>query len=78
MLNAKDTAVHYCKYIRLRVKRGGETHSPMRQSNLQLQNETALMSCRIRAVEHDRKSVWLDWLTHNMVSKIESCELHKS
>jgi len=24
----------------------------LRQSNLQLQNQTALMSCRIRAVEH--------------------------
>jgi len=47
-----------------------KTHSPMRQSNLQLQNETALMSRRIRAVEH-RKS-GLDWLTHNPVWKIES------
>ena len=28
----------------------------MRQCNLQLQNEAALMSCRLRAVEH-RKSV---------------------
>ena len=29
-----------------------KTRSPLRQSNLLLQNEAALMSCRIRAVEH--------------------------
>jgi len=34
----------------------GKTHSSLRPSNLQLQNEAALMSCRIRAVEH-RKCV---------------------
>ena len=33
-------------------KPGSKTHSSLRQSNLQLQNEAALMSCRIRAVEH--------------------------
>ena len=48
--------VHYRKNIRLRVKTGGETHSSLRKSNLQLQNETAQMPCRIRAVEH-RKCV---------------------
>ena len=34
------------------LKQGRKTHSPLRQSNLHLQNETALMSRRIRAVEH--------------------------
>jgi len=34
------------------LKQGSKTHSSLRQSNLQLQNEDALMSCRIRAVEH--------------------------
>ena len=34
------------------LKQGIKTHSSLRQSNLQLQNEAALMSCRIRAVEH--------------------------
>jgi len=29
-----------------------KTHSSLRQSNLQRQNEAAVMSCRIRAVEH--------------------------
>jgi len=33
------------------LKQGSKTHSSLRQSNLQLQNEAALMSCRIRAVE---------------------------
>jgi len=29
------------------LKQGSKTHSTLRQSNLQLQNEAALMSCRI-------------------------------
>jgi len=36
------------------LKWGSETHSPLRQSNLQLQNEAALTSRQIRAVEHRR------------------------
>jgi len=34
------------------LKQGSKTRSSLRQSNLQVQNEAALMSCRIRAVEH--------------------------
>jgi len=34
------------------LKQGSKTHSSLRQSNLQLRNVAALMSCRIRAVEH--------------------------
>jgi len=34
------------------LKQGRKTHSSLRKSNLQLQNEAALMSCRIRAVVH--------------------------
>jgi len=34
------------------LKQGSKTYSSLRQSNLQLQNQAALMSCRIRAVEH--------------------------
>ena len=34
------------------LKQGSKTHSSLRQSNLQLQNEAAMMSCRIWAVEH--------------------------
>jgi len=37
------------------LKQGSKAHSSMHQSNLQLQIEAAVMSCRIRAVEH-RKS----------------------
>ena len=33
-------------------KHGSKTHSSVRQCNLQHRNEAALMSCRIRAVEH--------------------------
>jgi len=38
------------------LKQGSKTHSSLRPSNLQLQNDAALMPCRIRAVEH-RKCV---------------------
>ena len=41
------------------LKQGSETHSPLRQSNLQLQNEAALRSRQIRAVEHWRYAVGL-------------------
>ena len=34
------------------LKQGSKTRSSMRQSNLQLQNQAALMSRRIRAIEH--------------------------
>jgi len=34
------------------LKHWSKTHSSLRQSNLQQQNPAALMSCRIRAVEH--------------------------
>jgi len=34
------------------LKQGSKTHSSLRQSNLQRQNEAALMYCQIRAVEH--------------------------
>jgi len=34
------------------LKQESKRHSSLHQSNLKLQNEAALMSCRIRAVEH--------------------------
>jgi len=34
------------------LKQGSTTHSSIRQNNLLRKNEAALMSCRIRAVEH--------------------------
>ena len=48
---AKISAVRNCKNIST-LKQGSTTHSSIRQSNLQRKNEAALMSCRIRAVEH--------------------------
>jgi len=56
----------------LRVEKGGKPHKSLRQSNLQLQNEAALMCRRIRTVEHT-VGVRLDWLMHTPVCKIESC-----
>jgi len=36
-------------------KQGSKTHSSLRPSNSPLQNDAALMSCRIRAVEHRKR-----------------------
>ena len=48
-----DTAVRKLQKISGgALKQGSKTHSSIRQSNLQRKNEAALMSCRIRAVEH--------------------------
>ena len=41
------------------LKQGGETHSSLRQSKLQLQNQAALRSRHIRAVEHWRRAAGL-------------------
>jgi len=41
------------------LKQGSRTHSSIRQCNLQLQNEAAPMSCRIRAVEHRKSAAGL-------------------
>ena len=42
------------KISRCALKRGSKTRSSPRPSNLQLQNEAALISCRIRAAEHKK------------------------
>jgi len=41
------------------LKQGSKTRSSLRQSNLQLQNEAVLMSCRIQAVEHRKRAAGL-------------------
>ena len=41
------------------LKQVSETHSSLRQSNLQLQNHAARRSRQIRAVEHWRCAAWL-------------------
>ena len=44
--------VCHCTEYKLSVLQGSKTHSSLRQSNLQLQNQAAWMSRQIRAVEH--------------------------
>jgi len=51
-LNATTQQFITAKLSGCALKQGSETNSSVRQSNSQLQNEAALMSCRIRAVEH--------------------------
>jgi len=56
------------------LKQGSKTHLSLRQSNFQLQNETVLMSCRIRAVEHRKCAAGLAGAAaRTPVCKIESC-----
>ena len=68
-LNATTQEFITAKMSGCALKQGSKTLS-LRQSNLQLQNEAALMSCRIREVI--MKSVRLDWLEHTPVWKMES------
>ena len=51
-LNATTLQFITAKISGCKLKQGSKTQSALRQSNLQLQNEAALMSCRIWAVEH--------------------------
>jgi len=57
------------------LKQGNKTHSSLRQNNLPLQSEAALMSCRIRAVEHKKYVAGL--YDVHPVCKIQS-KLHKN
>ena len=50
-LNATTQQLITAKISGCALNQGSKTHSSLRQCNLQLQNETALMSCPIRAVE---------------------------
>ena len=53
--NARNAAIQQfitAKISGCALKQESKTRSSLSQSNLQLQNEAALMSCRIRAVEH--------------------------
>jgi len=54
------------------LKQASKTHSSLRPSNLPLYNDAALMSFRIRVMEH--RSGWLDRLAYTPVCKIESCK----
>jgi len=50
--NATTQQLITAKISHCALKQGSKTHSLLRQSNLQLQNQPALMSCRKQAVEH--------------------------
>jgi len=51
-LNATTQQFVTAKISGCALKQGSKTRSSLHQSNSQLQNEAALMSCRIQAVEH--------------------------
>jgi len=51
-LNATTQQFITAKMSGCTLKQGSETHSSRCQSYVQRQNEAALMSCRIQAVEH--------------------------
>jgi len=53
-LNATTQQYITAKMSGCTLKQGSKTHSSLRQSNLQRQNEAALMSCRMQAVEHKK------------------------
>jgi len=52
------------------LKQGGKTHSSLRQSNLQLQNEAALVSCRIRAAEYRKCAIELAGVNPDLKDRI--------
>ena len=58
-LNATTQQFITAKISRCVLKQGSETHSSLRQSNLQLQNEAALRSRQIRAVAYWRYAAGL-------------------
>jgi len=58
-LNATTQQFTTAKIIGCALKQGSKTHSSTRQNNLQLQNEAALMSRRIRAAEHRKSAAGL-------------------
>jgi len=66
-----DTAVRNCKISGCPSKQWSTTHSSIRQGNSQRKNEAALMSCRIRAVDHRVTAGGLAGAYPGM--KIESC-----
>jgi len=58
-LNATTQQIITAKISGCELKQRSKTHSSLRQSNLQLQNQAPLMSCRIRAVEHRKRAAGL-------------------
>jgi len=56
VLNATTERFITAKISGCASKQGSKSHSSLRQSNLQLQNEAALMSCPTRAVKHRKRA----------------------
>jgi len=54
------------------LKQWTETHSSLRQSNLQLQNHRLRFSL-VKYGQLSIEAVQLDWLAHTLVCKIEFC-----
>jgi len=58
-LNATTQQFITAKISGYPLKQGCKTHSSVRQCNLQLEKKAALMSCRMRAVEHRKSAAGL-------------------
>jgi len=72
-LNATTQQFITAKISGCALKQGSKTHSSLHRSNLQLQNEAALMSCRIRAAERG----WTRWSTPRF-ARSHLAKLHKN
>jgi len=59
ILNTKTEQFITTKISDCALKQGSKTYTSLRQSKLQRQNQAALMSCRIRAVEHRKSAAGL-------------------
>jgi len=69
-LNAATQQFITAKISGSALEQRSKTHSSLRQCNLQLQNQSPLMSSRIE--QSSVEGVLLDWLAHTPVCKIES------
>jgi len=76
-LNATTQQIITAKISGCALKQGSKTHSSLRQSNLQLQNQAALMSRRIGAVEHVKVCGWTGWRTPRF-ARSNLAKLHKN
>jgi len=78
ILNAAMQQLTTAKISGCTLEQGSETHSSLRQSNLQLQNEAALMSRRIRAVEHRKCAAGLAGAHAPRFARSNFAKLHKN
>jgi len=65
-LNATTQQFITAKISGCALRQGSKTHSSLRQSDLQLQNEATLMSRRMRAVEHGKCAAGLAGAHHGL------------